>query len=101
MPRTELPDRPARLRIEPGCQLIEKHDFGIVDQRERDEESLLLSPRQRHEPRVALFGEPELFEQSIAVGWFSSVERGPEVDCFFDLDALLSCASWSWTPMRC
>ena len=64
----ELPDRAARLRIEPGRQLVEEHDLGIVDERQRDEQPLLLPARQRHEPGVALFGQTELLEQPVAVG---------------------------------
>ena len=63
----EIPDGAAGLRIEPGRQLVEKHHLGIVDERERDEQPLLLSARQRHEPGVPLVGEAELLEQAIAV----------------------------------
>ena len=63
----QLPDRAPRLRIEAGRQLVEKDDFGIVDQRQRDEQPLLLAARQRHEPGVALLDQPELLEQPIAV----------------------------------
>ena len=38
-----VPDRAPGLRIEPGRQLVEQDDLGIVDQRERDEEPLLLT----------------------------------------------------------
>ena len=41
----QLPDRAPRLRIEAGRQLVEKHHFGIVDERERDEQALLLAAR--------------------------------------------------------
>src|SRR5215213_1066663 len=39
----ELPDCAPRLRVEAGGQFIEKDDFGVIYQRERDEETLLLS----------------------------------------------------------
>src|SRR5262245_26384245 len=38
----QLPDRAARLRIETGGQLVEKDHVRIVDERERDEQPLLL-----------------------------------------------------------
>ncbi len=58
----QLPDRAPRLRIQSGGQLVEKDEQRIVNERERDEQPLLLAPRERHEPRVALLGEPELLE---------------------------------------
>ena len=85
----QLPDRAARLRIEAGRQLVEEHDLGIVDERERDEEPLLLAARQRHEPGVALVGEPELLEQPSPSATGLSIERGPEIDRLPHLDALL------------
>ena len=63
----QIPDSAPRLRIEPRRQLIEKHQLRIVDQRERDEETLFLSARQRHEPGVPLVAEPELLQEPIAV----------------------------------
>src|SRR3954451_19166966 len=65
----QIPDSAPRLRIEPRRQLIEKHQLRIVDQRERDEEALFLSARQRHEPGVPLVAEPELLEEPVAVDW--------------------------------
>jgi hypothetical protein len=38
-----VPDRAARLRVEAGRQLVEKHQLGIVYQSEDDEEALLLA----------------------------------------------------------
>src|ERR1035438_4954176 len=38
----EFPDHPPRLRVEPSGQLIQKHDLRIVDQRQGDEQPLLL-----------------------------------------------------------
>src|SRR6476469_1956510 len=85
----QLPDCTPRLRVETGRQLVEKHDFRIVDESERDEEPLLLPARQRHEPGVALVCEPELLEQAIAIGHRPSIERGPQVDRLPHFDALL------------
>src|SRR2546427_1865067 len=39
----QLPNRAPRLRVEPGGELVEKHQFRIVDERERDEQALLLA----------------------------------------------------------
>ena len=39
----EIPDRAPGLGVEPCGQLVEEDDLGIVDQRERDEQPLLLS----------------------------------------------------------
>ncbi len=66
MPVTSVPDRAPRLRIEAGRELVEEHDLGVVDERERDEQPLLLAAGERHEPRVALLGKPELIEQPVA-----------------------------------
>src|SRR5258708_1654842 len=63
----EIPDGTARLRIESRGELVEKHELRIVDERERDEQPLLLAARQVHEPGVALVGEAELLEQTAAV----------------------------------
>ena len=85
----QLPDCTPRLRVQTGRQLVEKHDFRIVDESERDEEPLLLPARQRHEPGVALVCEPELLEQAFAIGHRPSIERGPQVDRLPHFDALL------------
>ena len=63
----QIPDRTARLRVEPGRQLVEKHELGIVDQRQRNEQPLLLAARERHEPGVPLLGQPELLEEPSAI----------------------------------
>jgi hypothetical protein len=39
----ELPDCAPRLGIETRRQLVEKHDLGLVDERQDDEEPLLLA----------------------------------------------------------
>ena len=84
----EVPDGPSRLRIEAGGQLVEEHELGIVDQGERDEETLLLPARQGHEPGVALRGQAQLIEEAVAVHAVA-IERGPEVHRLPDLDAFL------------
>ena len=46
----EVPQLPARLRIEPGGRLVEEQEIGIPDQRARDRESLALPAGQIHDP---------------------------------------------------
>src|SRR5262245_25777264 len=84
----EIPDRAARLRVEAGRQLVEEHHFGVVDQRERDEQALFLPAGQRHEPGVPLVAETKLLDEPVAVDRLA-IERRPEADRFPDLDALL------------
>ncbi len=84
----EIPDRPSRLRVQPGRQFVEKDQFGIVDEREGDEETLLLAAGQRHEPGISFVAQAELLDQPIAVHVFS-VERRPEADGFAQLDSFL------------
>ena len=85
----QLPDRASRLRVETRGQLVEKHHLGIVDERQRDEQALLLAAGEGHEPGVALLGKAELFEQAIAVADGLLVERRPQVNGFPHLDAFL------------
>ena len=85
----QIPDRPARLRVEAGRQLVEKHHLGVVDERQRDEQPLLLPAGERHEPGVPLLGEPELREKPLAFRCGPAVEREPQIDGFPHLDPLL------------
>jgi len=85
----QLPDRSPSLGVEPRRQLVEKHDLGIVDQRQGDEQSLLLPARQVHEPGIALVGESQLVEQPVTVRRLSLVKRRPKVHGLPDLDPLL------------
>src|SRR5687767_10312122 len=73
----ELPDRSTGLRIETGRELVEEYELRIVDQRQHDEQPLLLSARQRHEPCIPLVGEPQLLEKSVAFRRLSIVEGCP------------------------
>src|ERR1700680_3148639 len=84
----EGPDRATRLRIEPRGELVEEHNLGFVDERERDEQPLLLAARERHEPGVALAFQPKPREERVGV-YDTRVERLPEVDRLPDLDPLL------------
>ena len=63
----QIPNRAPRLRVETGGQFIEEHHLRVVDQRQRDEEPLFLLARQRHEPRVTLVAQAQLFDQASAV----------------------------------
>jgi len=84
----QIPNGPPGLRVEPRGEFIEKHDLRIVDQRQGDEQPLLLASRERHEPGVPLVGKTELFQQAIAVDCHG-VEGGPEVKRLPYLDPLL------------
>ena len=53
----------ARLRIEAGRRLVEEHELGVVDERQRQREPLALAARQRVERRVGLVGQREALEQ--------------------------------------
>src|ERR1700719_717889 len=85
----EIPNGAARLGIETGGQLVEKNKFGIVDQRESNEESLLLTAGKIHKPSVALVGEAEALKAAFGAGGFLAVKRGPEVDGLPHFDAFL------------
>ena len=61
----------ARLRVEAGGRLVEEHELGLVDEREREREPLPLAARQRVERGVGLVGEREAFEQLPAGGVLS------------------------------
>ncbi len=84
----QSPDGLPRLRVEARGQLIQKHHFRIVYQRQRDEQPLLLPARKGHEPGVPLVGEPELFQQAVAVHR-RRVKRSPEIHRLPDLDPFL------------
>src|ERR1700691_716313 len=85
----QVPDGAPRLLGKSRCQLVEKHHFRVVDQRKRNEQSLLLAPRQGHEPGVPLVGEAKLFEQPFTLARFPAVKRSPEVHRFPHFDPLL------------
>src|SRR6266480_1218935 len=85
----QFPDCPSRLRIQTSSQLVEENDFGISYQRESNEQSLLLSSGERHEPGAAFFSEAKLLEQTLAVGNLRSIKRCPVVHRLPDLDSFL------------
>src|SRR6185436_15139754 len=84
----EVPYGPPGLRIEPRGELVEEHHLGIVDERERDEEPLLLPTRETHERGMSLFRQSELLEERTTVDG-ARIERRPEIDRFPHADALL------------
>src|SRR5258705_11421278 len=59
-----------------------------MDERERDEEPVLLAAGERHEPGISLGVETEPGQKRVGVD-DAGVERPPEVDSLPDLDALL------------
>ena len=85
----QVPDRAARLRVEPGGQLVEEHDLRIVDERQRDEQPLLLAARERHEPARLRFSVRPSWSSSSSPFDRARVERRPEIDGLPHLDALL------------
>src|SRR2546426_5957820 len=54
-PADDFPQLPSRLRIQAGRRLIEEQQLGFADERARDGEALLLTARERHDARLALF----------------------------------------------
>src|ERR1700722_15726103 len=85
----QFPDGASRLWIQAGGELVEEHNFRIVDQREGDEEALLLASREIHEPGVALVGKAGLIEQALGVCRLFLVERSPQVHGFPNFYPLL------------
>ena len=59
-PLHEVPDDPARRRVETLGELVEEHDLGLVEERQGDEQSLPLSARQRAERLAPQRVEPPL-----------------------------------------
>ena len=59
----EIPQRPARLRIETRGRLIEEDEFGVVHQRQGDRKPLLLAPRQVHRPSIRSLAEVHRVDQ--------------------------------------
>src|SRR5699024_2049889 len=64
----QFPRLPARPRVERGGQLVETGDLGLADQREGDEEPLLLPSGELSEPLLQEFLEPELLCDGPPVG---------------------------------
>src|ERR1700730_15048774 len=85
----QVPDGAPRLGVQPGGQLVQKHQFRIVDQRKCNEQSLLLAARESHEPGIPLVDKAKLFEQVFAVDRIPLVKRCPEVYRLPHFDAFL------------
>ena len=77
----QVPHGVPGLRVEAGGQLVGEHDLGVVDQRQRDEQSLLLTAGELAEHGVALLGEPQLLEQlppvAPSTGRATQTDRAP------------------------
>ena len=69
----EIPELPARLRIEPGRRLVEEQQLRIADQRAGEREPLLLAARQRADARAPLL--LELHEPDDVLGRRAFVDR--------------------------
>ncbi len=74
MPRTKSQMARRAWGVQPGGELVEEYDIRIVDQRQGDEQPLLLAARECHEPGVPFVGEAELLQRSFAVPQFLAVE---------------------------
>src|SRR5580704_14069454 len=85
----QIPHCVPRLWVEAGGQLVEKHHFRIVDQRESNKQSLLLASGEIHEAGTAFVGEAKLFQQSFSIDGFLPIERRPEIDRLPHFDSLL------------
>ena len=63
----QIPCRSSRLGIQPLSELVEEDQLGGVDERQRDEEPLALTPRQAVEGLISLLLQPPSSEELIAV----------------------------------
>jgi len=63
-----VPGVAARLRVQPGGQLVEDRDLRVADEGERDRQPLLLAAGQLREPGTELVGEAQLADQRVPVG---------------------------------
>src|SRR5690606_38206776 len=59
----QVPDLPARLRIETGGELVQDGHPGAADEREGDREALLLAAAERAELLIEEIGQSETFGQ--------------------------------------
>src|SRR5688500_13154109 len=86
-PLHQVPELPARLRIQSGRRLVEEQQFGISGERAGDRQALLLSPGQRADPRTAFL--VELDESNDLVDhWSAAKETAEQGDRFLDGDLL-------------
>jgi len=72
-----------RLRIEPGRDLVENNEIGVVYQGECDEEALLLAAGEVAEGRVALAGQSPAAQEGVVVGRHR-IEGGKQIDSLAD-----------------
>ena len=81
----ELPGDVTGARVEPGGHLVEKHDLGLADEGQGDEQPLPLPAGEARKRSVPLLGEPPLLHQQPPVGRpgcdrREEVERLPDAD---------------------
>ena len=60
-----IPHRAPGLRIQPGCQFIQKDQLRIVEQRHGDEQPLALSPGKLGDIGIAFFHQSQLFQKRL------------------------------------
>src|SRR5271170_6497605 len=72
----QIPDRPPRLRVQPGGQLVEKHHLRIIDQRKGDKQSLLLASGEVHKPGAPAYRRGQAARVSVrrpSLGAFGTI----------------------------
>ena len=94
MPRSRMPRTRSQMArracgSSPVVNSSRNTSFRIVDQRKRNEQSLLLAAREGHEPGIPLIDKAKLFEQPFAVYRILLVKGSPEVDRLPHFDPLL------------
>ncbi len=80
----QVPDGVPGLRVETGGQLVQEDQLRVRQERQGDEQALLLPAGQFREGGVAFLLQPQLGEQFLPVGRFG-VERGVQVERLPDL----------------
>jgi hypothetical protein len=75
----DVPQRSARSRIKPGRRLVEEHQLGVVDERQRDGQALPLSARQDLAARGAALPELEGIDELLGRAG-AGIEAAEQVD---------------------
>src|SRR5665811_2481826 len=76
----QIPHVTASLRIQAGREFVQEDDFGAIDQRQGNEQPLLLAPRELPPWRPVFLFQPEQYEQLIR-RFGGRVERTEELQC--------------------
>lgn len=84
-----MPEVAARLRVEPCGGLVEKNDFGIVDQGKRQCKSLLLAAGEFHVVGVAFVLQRHQFQKLIDTA-ARFVVTAEQLERFADLDFVVN-----------